>query len=163
MSGALDALIPGMPGICSVDGCATTGAAALVGSTTVSVPFMPASLWPGIEQKKLNTPALSKVNSPVAVSPGLALSEKTRIGNREVVLDHPGIRERQGDFLADRHVDAGRAELELRSGDRHIRGQISRRRRDRLRGRLGTGERGAARGAEDQWAQSDRRRDDADE
>ena len=37
------------------------------GSTTVSVPFIPASLWPGMEQKKSKTPGLSNVKSPVTV------------------------------------------------------------------------------------------------
>jgi hypothetical protein len=62
-------LIPGMSAIdeeATEVGC-TAGAAAADGSTTVSLPFIPASLWPGIEQMKSKTPGLSNVNSPDAV------------------------------------------------------------------------------------------------
>ena len=68
-TGGVAMVMPGMSAIDvdDADAGADRAAAGAAGSTTVNVPFMPASLWPGIEQMNSRTPGLSNVYSPVVV------------------------------------------------------------------------------------------------
>src|SRR5262249_18351857 len=58
--------------VCADAETAPAGAAAAFRSTTGSMPFMPASLWPGTEQLTSNCPGVLKVKSPETVWPGSA-------------------------------------------------------------------------------------------
>ena len=83
-------------------------AAVALGSTTVSVPFIPASLWPGIEQKKSNTPALSNGELARGGLTCLGQQREARGLHGEVVLHRASVVERERDLLAHRHLDASR-------------------------------------------------------